>query len=265
MSTAWMLKVILTGWIMLASTTAWAQVVRPAFRIETDLYFEDAKQPTKQNLTLFYEGVFYDFARDMQDSITVIDPNGKRIILLDRKRNVQARIAMDEILAMENEAQKQLVDSELSTLIPKPELTKFDPASATLTIASPTLEYQAKCERPNNPDIAIQYAAFADWSSRLNAFYSDRPIPPFARLVLNREVANRGLIPGEIRRISSSRGKKNVVTSKLLSNWTISKDDEMRITKVGAMLVDFKIVDISTFLTQPSPQAAQKKAAAMSR
>jgi hypothetical protein len=39
----------------------------------------------------------------------------------------------------------------------------------------------------------------------------------------------------------------------------------MRITKVGAMLVDFKIVDISTFLTPPSPQAAQKKPEAISR
>jgi hypothetical protein len=56
-----------------------------------------------------------------------------------------------------------------------------------------------------------------------------------------------------------------VVTSKLLSNWAISKDDEMRITKVGAMLVDFKIVDISSFLTTPVPQAAQKEPTALSR
>jgi len=259
MSMAWMSKWLFIGCICLAST-GFAQAPASAFRVETDIYFEDSKQPAKQTLTLFYEGVFYDFDRDQPNSITVIDPNGRRIVLLDRDRNVQTRISMDEILGMEAQVQQQLAESEMRRMVPTAEGTRFDSATMTMNVSAEALVYKAKCLRPEGEDFARQYADFADWSARLNAFYSDRPLPPFARLVLNRELAKQGLFPSEIQRVSTSRGRKSVVTSKLLANWAISKDDVTRVEKVGTMLVDFKMVDAKTF--RQATETAQKPEAA---
>lgn len=256
MSTAWMSQLFFLGFIGLLASILSAQEPPVAFRVETDIYFEDNKQPVMQTLTLFHEGVFYDFDRVGQKSITVIDPGGRRIILLDRDRSVQLRIGMDEILSVETQVQQQIPPSEIQRLIPKPEATKVIPAAMTVAIVAESLEYHAKCLKPTQLGSVYQYAEFADWSARLNAFYSDRPLPPFARLTLNREVAKNGFLPSEIQRITHSRGRDNIATSKLLTNWALSSDDFTRIEKVGAMLVEFELVDAKSFFQKPETAAA---------
>lgn len=255
MSTAWMSQIFFIGFIGLLASVLTAQEPPVAFRVETDIYFEDNKQPVMQTLTLFHEGVFYDFDRVGQKSITVIDPGGRRIILLDRDRNVQLRIGMDEILAVEAQVQQQITPSEVQRLVPKPEATKVIPAAMTVVIVAEALEYHAKCMKPDQTSSLLQYAEFADWSARLNAFYSDRPLPPFARLMLNREIAKNGFFPSEIQRITHSRGKDSIATSKLLTNWALSSDDLTRIEKVGAMLVEFQLVDAKSFFVKPEATA----------
>jgi|694.fasta_scaffold40845_6 hypothetical protein len=256
MSTAWMSQIFFIGFLGLFASLMSAQEVPVAFRVETDIYFEDNKQPVMQNLTLFYEGVFYDFDRINPKSITVIDPGGRRIVLLDRERNVQSRIGMDEILSVEAQVQQQITATEIQRLVPKPEATKIIPSSMTIVIAADAIEYHAKCIKPNQVSSLLQYADFADWSARLNAFYSDRPLPPFARLALNREIAKQGFFPSEIQRITHTRGRDSIATSKLLTNWTLSSDDLTRIEKVGAMLVEFQLVDAKTFFAKAQTAAA---------
>jgi hypothetical protein len=256
MSTAWMSQILFIGFFGLLASILSAQEVPISFRVETDIYFEDNKKPVMQNLTLFHEGVFYDFDRIGQKSITVIDPNGRRIILLDRDRNLQLRISMDEILSVEAQIQQQITPAELQRLVPKPDATKVIPAAMTVVIAAESIEYHAKCAKPNQTSGLLQYAEFADWSSRLNAFYSDRPLPPFARLMLNREIAKQGYFPEEIQRITHSRGRDSIATSKLLTNWALSSDDLTRIEKVGAMLVEFQLTDAKAFFEKPETASA---------
>lgn len=265
MSTAWMSQIFFIGFLGLLASVLSAQEPPVAFRVETDIYFEKNKQPVMQTLTLFHEGVFYDFDRVGQKSITVIDPGGRRIIMLDRERNVQLRMGMDEILSVEAQVQQQITPGEIQRLIPKPEATKVISASMTVIVAAESLEYQAKCIKPTAVSSLLQYAEFADWSARLNAFYSDRPLPPFARLTLNREIAKNGFLPSEIQRITKSKGRESIATSKLLTNWALSSDDLTRIEKVGAMLVEFQLVDAKTFFAKPATTAASGSPATIRR
>ena len=256
MSTAWMSQIFFIGFLGLLASMLSAQEPPVAFRVETDIYFEDNKQPVMQTLTLFHEGVYYDFDRVGQKSITVIDPGGRRIILLDRDRNMQLRMGMDEILSIEAQVQQQITPSEIERLVPKPESTKVISSAMTVVIVAESLEYHAKCIKPNQTSSLLQYAEFADWSARLNAFYSDRPMPPFARLALNREIAKSGFFPSEIQRITHSKGRDSIATSKLLTNWALSSDDFTRIEKVGAMLVEFQLVDAKAFFAKPEVATA---------
>ena len=261
MSAAWMSQLFFIGCLSLTLSMLSAQETPTAFRVETDIYFEEGKQPVMQTLTLFSEGVYYDFDRVGQNSITVVDPAGRRIILVDRERNLQLRIGMDEMLSVEAQVQQQITPAELQRLVPKPDATKVIAAAMTIVVSSESMDYFAKCSKPTHLSAPLQYADFADWSARLNAFYSDRPLPPFARLALNREIAKQGYFPSEIQRKTHSRGKESVATSKMLTNWALSSDDLTRIEKVGAMLVEFQLVDAKTFFQKPAATTAQSPTA----
>ncbi len=139
--------------------------------------------------------------------------------------------------------------------------TKVIAAAMTIVVSSESMDYFAKCSKPTHLSAPLQYADFADWSARLNAFYSDRPLPPFARLALNREIAKQGYFPSEIQRKTHSRGKESVATSKMLTNWALSSDDLTSIAKVGAMLVEFQLVDAKTFFQKPAATTAQSPTA----
>jgi hypothetical protein len=240
----WCLTVLL---LAAAATAALGQ----DFRIDTEVFLGDEKEPAAETLTLFYRGLIYDFLLTGPEEITMFDPQRGRFTLLDPARKLRCGVATQEVLdytlALETHAAQS--KDPLFTFAASP---KFTPTAeefqengqdrTRLTLAGPTLEYSVVAYHPKKqPETVRAFRSFADWYARLNAMRGS--LPPGARLELNKTLFERDLIPLEITRTIAAPhllAKKSEVRSRHLVTWSLSGEDHKRIERAGTYLAEFK-------------------------
>ena len=94
-------------------------------------------------------------------------------------------------------------------------------------------------ESAATPEAARQYHEFSDWYARFNTMANPGSGPPFPRLVVNAELAKRGLVPLEVQRNTrsgSARAEHNVP-------WRLLDSDHRKIAETANQLATFKEVD----------------------
>ncbi len=217
-----------------------------AFRIDTDIYLDVTKPPVKQTLTLFSNGIYYDFEESDSGLITVVDPAGNRIVLLNRQRQVKTRLPLHDIQLTVAGARTQ-ADAKITSVRDTSYETGRDGISIAV-IRNDFMEYRAEAQSVPEPDIAVQYADFADWSARLNAV-TQAKLPPYLRMDLNRLMASHGTIPSKIERRTHQGGHEVTITARLIPIWRLSQDDQTRIARCGAMIAEFREVPESEYWT----------------
>ena len=217
------------------------------FRIDTDIYSDPKKAPIKHTLTLFTESVYYDFEDGDSGRVTVIDPGRSRIILLDRRRQVKSEVMTEEILRTIDNARVQ-ADAKLSTVTLK-DFQKSSNGETVAVVSNDSIEYRSTLYAPTVPDMASQYAEFANWSARLNSVYA--PMPPYLRLDLNELIASRDMLPKELTRTSRKGIRQSQLICRLRVNDRLSEDDRSRIARVGAMMAEFSTVPIKDYWNEP--------------
>lgn len=223
---------------------------QPGFRIDTDIHFANEKAPSKQSLTLFSEGVYYDFSMDDTKAITMVDPQRNRIILLDGIRNIQTTIDMNELAKYVDAAKAQADSPDLKLLLKAAEQAAFDDQTATCTVGIKQINYVASTQKPPEAIIAQQYADFANWSARLNAVYPPHR-PPYVRMRLNDELGSRGYLPAEIEITTTlASGRPSTTRCRLLALWLLSKDDQAAIKGVGEKLAKYSKLDPSKYFAE---------------
>ncbi len=239
-------------WISLLSFTVLpavveAQTSKPSpFRVDTDIYVNSTKPPIKRTLTLFSEGVYYDFEESDAGLITVIDPTRNRIVLLDRKREIKTVLDTKQVQLMVANARVQ-ADAKIAS-IAKSEFEKTSAGQEIAVVQNDFMEYRASIQEPSQADMAQQYADFADWSARLNAIYQPK-MPPYLRLELNQLISNRHALPNEIKRVTRQGGRQMELTCRLITVWQLSQDDLTKIARCGSMLAQFKDVSADEYWT----------------
>ncbi len=194
-------------------------------------------KPDRQTLTLFKEGVYYDFPMDDdKQSITMMDPLGGRIVMLSAARQVKTNFATDSLSAhiakVASEVEKNSSSKELAKIVSASKQVAFDSERNVVRIGDDSLTYEATLQTPRDASMVQQFADFADLSAKLNAIMP-RPFPPFARLELNRQIASRNALPDTIQRTTKHNGHTFVVKTKLLVIASLSSDDEAKIRLVG--------------------------------
>jgi hypothetical protein len=96
------------------------------------------------------------------------------------------------------------------------------------------------------------FRQFADWSLRLNATHA-RSFPPFARMELNRELQQHGLVPEQVElefTPSSDPSQKAVYRSRQTFAWTLTDEDQRRIELVARQLLEFTPVTFDAYRKQ---------------
>ena len=240
---------MLVGVLFLLLATS---AVADEFRVETDIFLGDQKEPFAQNVTLFSSGLVYDFPRTGPEEITVFDPSRGRFVLLDPRRKVKATVTTQELLelaaAMKVHA-KGLEGAFAFAANPKFD-EDMDDETGWLSLSSQLLTYRARCTTPKLPSAVTSYRSFADWYSRLNA---TRPgsLPPFARMELNRAIAQRDQVPEEVELTVEPKhrfvGRKLVVHSRHLFNWRLSNTDRKQIDQAGTHMANYEAVTIREY------------------
>lgn len=237
------------GWpVLLATllcgvaTTAWSD----DFRVETDVFLGKEREPVAESLTLFVGDVVYDFVLTGEQEISIFDTQRGTVVLLAPDRQVKSILTQKEILEFTASLQVRGLERRQEAFV-QPQFD-LDVQDQLLTLASRSLTYQAEGVEPDDPTAVARFHSFADWYARLNAM-ARGGLPPFGRMELNRQLAERKLIPKTVERTivwGGVRGKQ-VARSQSLFNWAISNTDRRRIQQAGSMQANFRQIGFPAY------------------
>ena len=243
----------------LPAASVWAE----DFRILTRVYAGEAKtddpadaEPVAETLTIFADGVAYDFLTSgKREEITIFDPKQQRIVLLDPHRRLQTVLSFDQILSFVAQVKLRLEETGREAFAnPTFEVQTPEPAGASdqrLILSSPTITYEVEGESTPARELVDQYYAFADWYARLNTM---RPgnAPPFARLRVNAELAERQWIPRRVlRRVvfdGMLRKRTQVMRSIHQTTRLVSQSDRKRIERATTAAATYRMVPLRIYL-----------------
>lgn len=255
-----MISPVLTAQTALQNQTPSNPALRAAataFRVDTDIYTKvnnnNNNVPDKQMLTLFNEGVYYDFPMDDEkQTITMTDPARGRIVVLSPSRLIKTVFKTEDMSARIDALKKDLsANKDLAKMFSASQKIEFDQTNNVLKVGDESFAYEATLQTARDASMAQQYADFADWSARLNTLLPPN-FPPFLRMELNRQIAARGALPDTITRITRHNGNASTIRSKLIVVASLSSDDKAKINLVGELLGRCKEVSQTEFFTNPA-------------
>jgi hypothetical protein len=182
-------------------------------RVETELFAQGASEPAARSLTLFRDGVAWDFlelpvaGEDEKDErmelaeIVLHDPARERLVVIDPVRNVKTQVEAVRLerLGVSLAKWARSSDDRLIRWAGGPDfasgLTEKDHA---VELAGPRVRYAVTHDKAPSPEAATAYREFADSAVLLRALLHPGGLPPFPRLALNRSIEEAGGIPSEV-------------------------------------------------------------------
>lgn len=243
------------GMAIVALSLAPVALLADDFRVETDVFVGKQKEPIAAYLTLFSGKTIYDFTLTEPKQVTVFDTVRGRFIMLDVGRGVKTEVKLQEIEAFHAELRERSVERG-TPLFPANLAYSYDEEGKWHLFSGENLEYRARGLTPKHENAADRYRYFADWYAQLNAMQPGNP-PPYARMELNKAMAERNLIPEEIHRtivVGRFPPRKSEARTQHLLNWILSEQDQKQIRRVGNQLQEFTSVPFQEFLGKaPQP------------
>lgn len=223
------------------------------FHVTNKVYFrpKDPKEKPSESTTLFFTGKVYDFLKTPRETI-VFDPSHDQIFILDPDRRLKTQISTGEISTQINklrEAARQH-KSELVRSSASPRFAEaVDPKTGALKLTSRWRKYEIETMAPDHPQVARQYAEFADWSAQLNALLNP-PTLPFPRLALNEVLRQRQEIPTKItltQMTDEKHHKEHVARSEHMIQMALSQTDKGLIEEAHNQLHTFSEVGFDEY------------------
>ncbi|MEX0824660.1 MAG: hypothetical protein WD119_00755 [Pirellulaceae bacterium] len=218
----------------------------PSFRIETEMFQGNETAPVSRHKILFDAGVIYDIHENGGRWSTVFDPARGRVILLDKKMQVQTQVSTEELIratAQLSAAAKEAGKADSLGLNAKPIPLKKEDGYA---IAFGSLHYEMTTQTVSSEELAHAYHELAVWAARLNVLRR-RGAPPFARLTLGELVASEGRLPLHLILTIDQGLKKERYRAHHLVVERLSELDRKAIDHVGDRLAAFKKVSFEEF------------------
>jgi hypothetical protein len=234
------------------------------FRIENKIYLDDQKQPPCGSVTIFSDNLVYDIL-DGEGEITIFDRAHGRFVMLDPTHRLRTEIgvaklqqAMDKLKSWAwTQPDRPQPDSFLRFLA----APKFDLQSVTaageLDFASPWASYRVVPQDPASGEVARAYQDFSNKYCQLNALINPGTRPPFARMIVNDALAQRRLIPREVKlTIQPKEGPaatRTTIRSQHQFTPRLSQADRQQIARAEQMAVSFTPVQFSEYQRQVRP------------
>lgn len=213
------------GWtrllcLALACSGSWVcQAGEDGFRVESEVFVNNADQPVARSLTLFRDGVAWDFLEpapaeggDKRSSqgadnaavggeIVLHDPARERIVLVDPARNIKTQIDAIRLerLSVSLAAWARKSDDRLVRWAGGPDFGEgMTESNERIELVGPRVRYAIDFTAPPTAETAGIYRRFADTAILLKALVRPGGLPPFPRLAINRRVAAAGGIPTNV-------------------------------------------------------------------
>lgn len=241
------------------------------FRVDSEVFHGDDKQPIVATLTVFTKGLAYDFQLTEPKEITIFDPTRGRFTMLDRARAIKTDVSTQDLLQYSLDLETQAAASKNALLAfaaqPKfqtavEEITENGQQRTRFTFTGKPLGYVVLGQTPPEAEMARIYRNFADWSARLNATRT-HSLPANARIVLNEALAEKGLLPLEVKRVITPfnpLGKKDEMRSQHLVNGTLSNKDQGDVNDADTFRAKFQPVSYDEYRTLPTKDISKSQA-----
>ena len=188
------------------------------FRVESEVFVNNADQPVARSLTLFRDGVAWDFlepaladgddkrtAKGADDAaageIVLHDPARERIVLVDPARNIKTQIDAIRLerLSVSLASWARKSDDRLVRWAGGPDFGEgMTESNERIELVGPRVRYAIDFTAPPTAETADVYRRFADTAILLKALVRPGGLPPFPRLAINRRVAAAGGIPTNV-------------------------------------------------------------------
>ena len=224
---------------------------KPEARIVTEIFRGNDSVPSGSNVTLFHDSLVYDFMYAHSGDATpvqvvVFDPQRQRIILLNATNNSQTELtlrAVDELIDLVEARNKD--NKELAFLI-NVQFQKPVFQDGLLTLSSDKLVYQASGQKPKDDEHFHVIMQFMDQFAKLNAT-NPSALPPFARLLLNKQIRQHNFVPNQVKVNLELDGQKISMTTKHEVSWELSKKDQQLIQYAKQLVSESRRVNFAQF------------------
>lgn len=239
-------------------------VLAEDFRIQTRVYKEDESEALSQNLTLFRNGIVYDFLSEPEET-TIFDRPRRdhpgKFVLLDPGRQVQTEVPLERITRFTSTLQLWAGQNNDPFLrfLSKPEFEEeLDPKQQAWLYTSKYMTYQVKVAQAANAEVFKQFDDFSEWFVRLNTMLTIKTRPPYGlgRLGVNAALRVRKEIPTEVKLVVESPSRilrrKSTYRSEHLLTTMLSQSDQARISDAETQLASFKQIDLEEYLQPPA-------------
>lgn len=223
-------------------------------RVDTEILVGEGQPPIAEYLTIFSNGRVYDFMLAPQNEITIYDQLRGKFDLIDTKKQLRTTITTEELRSFISKVKNfALREGKVSLVAPELEIS-FNETEHLLECKGTPVTYTVQGERARTAKIATDYREFADWSIQLSSM-RQHTLPPFARLVVNGHLADRGLLPKQVTRqvvVGGLLRKKTQLTRSLHTlSGKLSSKDRQRIEEAGAFLSgEFREVSLPEYLRE---------------
>jgi hypothetical protein len=265
----------LLGLVVAASRPSVAEEPRPlppadwTMRIESRLYASAGGEPQAKSLTLFRDGVAWDFLELPQPipdgkpdatrmtlvEIVLHDPARERLVVIDTVRNVKTevdKIKLDR-LGVSLAAWARGTDDRLVRWAGGPDFEgSVVEKDGRIELVGPRVRYAIAHEPAPSDEAAEAYRQFADTAVLLKALLHPGGLPPFPRLALNRRIEAAGGIPTEVTlaiepRFSPLPGHGQTLTSVHKMHPRMLATDLQRIEEAEGHLAAAVPVDLAVY------------------
>ncbi|NDC63395.1 MAG: hypothetical protein EBZ59_05275 [Planctomycetia bacterium] len=178
-------------------------------RVESEIYVNEGAEPVARSLTLFCNGVVWDFLESSDcdapaggaqaaDEIVLHDPVRERVVVIDPGRNLKTQVASLRLerLGVSLASWARTSEDRLIRWAGGPDFGDgFQEQDGRMELVGPRVRYEVEFAAAPSPEAAESYRRFADTAILLKALLHPGGIPPFPRLAINRRVCSAGGIP----------------------------------------------------------------------
>ena len=233
-------------------------VVAQQFKIESQIYVGGEDQPSSSNVTMFSDGLVFDFQSKGTQSheVTILQPKQHRTILLDRLRQMKLVLDDVQLIKMADALRRETSQDEVAGFLVNErfeEAIQYDNGAATLK--SPSITYTVRGNRPADLKVFPIYSNFIEAFTRLQV--SDpHAFSPFPRMRLNETIRKVGWIPSEVTvtfEPNPLMKQGMAATSKHTFISQLSAADQTQIADIKAEWLNFESVDLYEFRRLKKP------------
>ena len=237
-----------------------AETTDGVLRIETEVFIGSQKEPVAHSLTLFANGIAWDFLAH-PDEIALHDPARERVVLIDPERNVKTEITTLRLerLSVSLASWARKADDRLVRWAGGPDFgNDIHETNETIELSGPRARYLVAFAQAPSAETAGAYRRFADTALLVRALVHPGGLPPFPRLAINRRVATAGGIPTEVTlevdpKVAMLLGRPDVMRSVHKIHPRLLESDYKRIKSAETRIGVAKSVDLAEFATPPEP------------